>query len=73
MIEISVGTGECHLTFDQGKITATGREVLFEEFIKAGRNAYQVVGCAPADGDPDRNAALVIIEEYGGYVTRYDP
>lgn len=71
MIEISVGTGECQLTFDQGKITVTGRSDLSDEFIEAGMIAYRMVNFAP--GDSDYNAAMMVIEEYGGKVVRCAP
>lgn len=73
MIEISVGNGDCHLIFDGGIGTATGHPVLSVGFVELGRSAFKVVGCAPADGDPDRNAALLILGQYGGTVVRYVP
>jgi len=71
MIEISVGTGECRLIFDQGTITAAVRSDLSDEYVEAGMIAYRVVRLAP--GDNDYNAALMVIEEYGGKVVRYNP
>jgi hypothetical protein len=43
MIEISVGTGDCHLIFDEGKVAATGHPALSVGFVDLGRSAYRVV------------------------------
>ena len=73
MIEIEIDNGGCHLTFNQGKVTGTGHPVLLAGFVELGKSAYLLVGCAPADGDPDYNAAMLIIGRVGGRVVRYDP
>ncbi|MBV5317803.1 MAG: hypothetical protein JZU50_08330 [Desulfobulbaceae bacterium] len=67
LIETSGGRIRLH----NGKVETTGPRAA--ELVEVAQEAVERAGCAPADGEPDHNAALILIGEYGGRVLEHRP
>ncbi|MBV5327644.1 MAG: hypothetical protein JZU65_08390 [Chlorobium sp.] len=66
---ILIETSGGRVTLHNGKVTVTGPRAA--ELAKVAQEAVERAGCAPADGEPDYNAAILLIGEYGGRILEH--
>ena len=59
------------VTIHNGKVKADGP--MAGQMVKIARAAVQRAGCRPEDGEPDYNAAKLLIAEWGGRILEFKP